>query len=94
MPTTTALTPRQAIILTAYHHLAQCMGAVPVDGYAWGTVVFLADLAYAVRDEVNGEADTLAVVLDLAARTEGMYSSVVTDEYGETRIVFDAGILG
>lgn len=91
------LNPRHAIVLDAYQRLASfAIPAVEVDehGDRWGVAVYLDDMWPMIVEEINGRDEVLAVVLDLAARTEGEFSSVMTDEFGETRIVFEAGILG
>jgi hypothetical protein len=91
------LTDRHYVVLMAYQALA--VYAAPdirpdKDGNRWGATVYLDDMWPLIVGDVNGRDETLAVVLDLAARTEGEFSSVVTDEFGETRIVFERGILG
>ncbi len=91
------LTPRHLIVVNAYQRCAAY--AVPdiapdEKGDRWGVTVHLDDMWPLIVEEINGRDEVLAVVLDLAARTEGEFSSVVTDEFGETRIVFEAGILG
>lgn len=99
MPTTAAapLTARHALVLMAYQSLA--VYAIPEvvpdeDGDRWGVAVYLDDMWPLLAAELCGREETLAVVLDLAARTEGEFSTVQTDEFGETRIVFEPGILG
>jgi hypothetical protein len=90
------LTARHSIVLMAYQALAvyEVPEIVPDEnGDRWGAVVYLDDMWPMVVEDINGRDEVLAVVLDLAARTEGEFSSVVTDEFGETRIVFYPGII-
>jgi len=91
-----ALAPRHAVALMAYQSLATYAvpEVVPDErGDRWGVGVHLDDMWPLAMGDVNGRDEMLAVVLDLAARTEGEFSSVVTDEFGETLVVFEAGII-
>ena len=92
------LAPRESIVLMAYQELAQraATGAdfADLDGNVWGVTVFLDDMWPLVVGDLSGRDEVRAVLLALSARTEGEFSSVVEDEFGETRVVLDAGILG
>src|SRR5262245_58316016 len=91
-----ALTARHAVALMAYQSLAvySTPEVVPDErGDRWGVGVHLDDMWPLVVGDINGRDEMLAVILDLAARTEGEFSSVVTDEFGETLVVFEAGII-
>jgi hypothetical protein len=94
MTTAAALTPRHTVVLAAYQELTRGWATPDAAGNVWGIGVFLDDMWPLIVGDLDGRDETLAVVLDLAARTEGEFSSVVTDEFGETRIVFERGILG
>jgi hypothetical protein len=91
------LTAREVVVLMAYQRLAaDTWPATATDeqGNRWGVVVFLDDMVPLVSGDLNGLDEVRAAALSLAARTEGEFSSIVTDEFGETRVVFEAGILG
>lgn len=96
-PVLARLTPRHTIVLDAYQRCAaNAAYDVEVDehGDRWGVAVYLDDMWPMIVEEINGRDEVRAVVLDLATLTEGEFSSVVEDEFGETRVVFDAGIIG
>jgi hypothetical protein len=91
---TPTLTARHLIVINAYQRAVIGKDTPDAAGNVWGEVAYLDDMWPGIVEEINGRDAVLAVVLDLAARTEGEFSSVVTDEFGETTIVFEAGIVG